>query len=78
METKTEKAKKLFLSGKTKEALQIFKDFKLGFSPQEKHTLQIAYECLTGNEEFYKKLGINTSEIKQNALSIVKKLYDKK
>lgn len=62
MKTKTEKAISLFKSGCLKEALAIFRTFRIGFTKEERRTLQIAYESLTGNDDFYKQLGIDTSD----------------
>lgn len=78
MKTKTEKAKKLFSSGAITEALRIFKTFKIGFTQEEKRTLEIAYECMAGSEAFYQSLGINTQQEKQQALSIIQEKYFKK
>lgn len=38
---------------------------------------KIAYECMTGNERFYKSLGINTEEIKETAIRQIKSKYIK-
>ena len=50
MRTKTEKAINLFESGCLKEALSIFRTFRIGFTKEERRTLKIAYECLSGSE----------------------------
>lgn len=47
METKTEKAKRLFLSGKVKEAMRIFKGFDRQFEKEQLRVLQIAYESMS-------------------------------
>lgn len=60
METKTNKAVLLFRSGQLKEALAIFRTFKIGFTNDERRTLQIASEALSGNDVFYKQIGIDT------------------
>ena len=56
MRTKTEKAVKLFQSGCLKEALAIFRTFRIGFTKEERRTLQIASESLTGNSGFYQQI----------------------
>ena len=67
METKTSKAVALFRSGHLKEALSIFRTFRIGFTQDERRTLQIASESLSGNDRFYKQIGIDTnSEIEKS------------
>lgn len=60
METKTSKAISLLQSGCLKEALAIFSTFRMGFTKDERRTLKIAHECLSGNIGFYQQLGIDT------------------
>jgi len=60
METKTNKAVSLLRSGRLKEALAIFSTFRIGFTSEERRTLKIAHECLSGNAGFYQQLGIDT------------------
>ena len=60
METKTSKAISLLQSGCLKEALAIFATFRIGFTKEERRTLKIAHECLSGNAGFYRQLGIDT------------------
>lgn len=59
MQTKTSKAVNLFKEGKIKEALRIFKTFRNGFTKEEKRSIEIAYEWLTGKSSFYASLGID-------------------
>ena len=59
METKTSKAINLLQSGCLKEALAIFSTFRVGFTKEERRTLKIAYECLSGNAGFDQQLGID-------------------
>lgn len=73
--TKTEQAVTLWKSGSIKEALRIFKTFKIGFSKDEKQTIEIAYEMLTGKESFYVSLGFNRVEVETNAKNIIEKVY---
>ena len=63
METKTSKAISLLRSGYLKEALAIFSTFRIGFTSEERRTLKIAYESLSGNSEFYRQLGIDTNMV---------------
>lgn len=46
MITKTETAKNLFSSGKIKEALKIFKSFKIGFSTKKNAKFQYKYRFI--------------------------------
>lgn len=71
METKTSKAISLLHSGYLKEALAIFSTFRVGFSKEERRTLKIAHECLSGNAGFYRQLGIDTSAEVEKSKSIL-------
>lgn len=73
--TKTEQAVTLWKSGKIKEALRIFKTFKIGFSKDDKQTIEVAYEMMSGNEKFYVSLGFNRVEVETNAKNIIEKVY---
>ncbi len=77
METKTNKAIRLFKEGHLKEALSLFCRFRIGFTKSELRTLQIAYESSTGKDAFYKSLGINTDEQVVNAIKIITDKYIK-
>lgn len=76
METKTSKAIDLFKSGDIKGALRIFCSFKIGFTKEDKHKIEVAYECLTGNESFYKSLQLDTDTIKTEAIQLIKSKYN--
>lgn len=52
MDTKTKQATDLFYSGEYKKALRIFKTFKIGFTKDEKRSIEIAHEYLTGKGSF--------------------------
>lgn len=41
-------------------ALSILKTFRYDFTREERRTIQIAYESMTGKAKFYESLGINT------------------
>lgn len=75
-QTKTDKAKELFIYGDRVGAIAIFKTFKQGFTKEEKRTLQIAHECQTGNEAFYQKIGIDIETIWTKAEDIIKNKYE--
>lgn len=75
MRTKTEKAINLFESGCLKEALSIFCTFRIGFTKEERRTLQIASESLAGNASFYQQLGIDTNKEIERSKSIIASKY---
>lgn len=75
MKTKTEKAVKLFQSGCLKEALAIFRTFRIGFTKEERRTLQIASESITGNSSFYKQIGIDTDSMIMKSKEIIIEKY---
>lgn len=75
MRTKTEKAINLFQSGCLKEALSIFRTFRIGFTKEERRTLQIASESLAGNASFYQQLGIDTNKEIERSKSIIASKY---
>ncbi len=58
--TKTERVKSLLAAGAFQKALAIVKTFRIGFSKEEKRSIEIAYESLNGHERFYRALGIDT------------------
>lgn len=75
METKTSKALVLFNAKKFREAFRIFKTFRGKFSPEEKRTIEIAYECMTGNAAFYSMLGIKAEDMVEEAVATIKSVY---
>ena len=75
MRTKTEKAINLFESGCLKEALSIFRTFRIGFTKEERRTLQIASESLAGNENFYQQIGIDTDSMISKSVEIITEKY---
>lgn len=71
---KTKQAVELFKAGNLKDALRIFRTFRFGFTKEERRTLEIAYECLSGNAGFYQQIGINTnSEIEKSKFILLSK-----
>lgn len=75
MRTKTSKALALMEGGKVREALAIFRTFRLGFRKEEKRTIQIASDTLNGSGKFYDDLGIDTSLEVQKAIQIIREKY---
>ena len=78
METKTSKAIALLHSGCLKEALAIFSTFRIGFTKDERRTLKISYECLSGNAGFYRQLGTDTSAEIEKSKSLLLERYGKR
>lgn len=76
METKTSKAISLLRSGCLKEALAIFSTFRIGFTSEERRTLKIAHECLSGNAGFYRQLGIDVNSEVEKSKNILLKRYE--
>lgn len=75
MQTKTNKAISLLHSGCLKEALAIFSTFRMGFTKEERRTLKIASESLSGNSSFYRQLGIDTDKEIEKSKSIITSKY---
>lgn len=73
-ETKRDTARNLIRAGKTKDAMRIVKTFDGIYSNDEMRTLQIAYECLTGKETFYKQMGEDTTKLKSDAETLLQKM----
>lgn len=69
--TKVDKVKSLLAAGAFQKALTIVKTFRIGFSKEEKRSIEIAHEVLTGNERFYQALGIDTEREIRNAHKIL-------
>lgn len=80
METKTSKATTLLRSGNLKEALSIFRTFRIGFTKEERRILQIADEVLSGNASLYQQIGIDATKEVEKSLQLlfVKYLYSNK
>lgn len=72
---KTDKALVLLRQGKFAEALAIIAKFRIGFTKDEKRTLEIAHESLAGNASFYEDIGIDTDTCIRMAEEIVRKKY---
>lgn len=75
METKTNKAISLFQSGNLKESLSIFRNFRIGFTKDERRTLQIASESLSGNTDFYQQIGVDTYKEIEKSKQLVRRKY---
>ena len=74
-DTKTSKALSLFKQGLIKESLAIFKTFRIGFTREEKRTLEIASDCLNGRSLFYQQLGVDIKKTISSSKSIIQSKY---
>lgn len=72
---KTENAKHLLQEGKFAEALAIIARFRMGFTHEEKRTLEIAKEIMGGHSLFYKRLGLDTQKVVSQAIEIIRNKY---
>lgn len=77
MELKTNKALDLFRAGNLKEALAIFRTFRIGYTKDERRTLQIAHESLCGHSQFYQNLGLDTQAEIEKSKEIIETKYPK-
>ena len=77
METKTSKAIRLFQAGDYKAAFRLFSGFKIGFSPDERRKMQIAYECVTDLKRcsFYESIGVDYRQECTDAWCIIMDKY---
>lgn len=73
--SKTNTAIEFFMRGEYKHSLRIFKTFKNGFTKSQLRTIEIASDCLNGNDCFYRQIGIDPNVELSNALSIIKERY---
>lgn len=76
MINKTQKAIELWKNMEYGKALSIFAKFRLGFSKEEKRTLEIAHDIYHGREKFYVQLGYNPLNIVDNAKQIICRHYN--
>lgn len=77
MVTKASKLKQHIRLREWKQAMRIFKTFRISLDKQSKRTVEIAYECLTGKEQFYKQLGIDTASMQTEAIAILNAWTDR-
>lgn len=72
---KTDKALRMFRIGDFRGAFSIFSTFRVGFTREEKRTLQIASESLGGHAGFYQSLGVDTDDEIAKAKEIIRNKY---
>lgn len=73
--SKVDKVKSLLAVGAFQKALTIVKTFRLGFSREEKRSIQIAYESLSGHEQFYRSLGIDVDKVIEETRQLLADKY---
>lgn len=59
--TKTEQVVGYVRAGEWSKAMNIAKTFRLGFTPDEIRTIEIASDTLNGNGRLYRDLGIDVA-----------------
>lgn len=73
--TKVDKVKSLLAAGAFQKALTIVKTFRIGFTKEEKRSIEIAYESLLGRDKFYQSIGIETNKEIEKARQILSDKY---
>lgn len=73
--SKTDQVRTYLRQGNIKEALNIAKTFRAGFTVKEKRTIDIAAETLAGGGKFYKQLGVDPHQEIQEAEFILRYKY---
>ena len=75
---KTETARLMYESGDIVSALRICRNFRIGVPEENRREMQIAYECMTGKESFYRSLGIDTELMIEQGKEVVRNLFASK
>lgn len=78
METKTQKAIQLFKAGELLPSIRIFCTFRIGFTKEEKRTLQIAKDVLSGHGDFYTSIGVDIEGKVNESVKILQEKYLKR
>lgn len=73
--SKTAQVIQYLKDGDLRSALSILKTFRYDFDKEERRTIQIAYETMTGKAKFYESLGINTQLMIQKAQKLANLKY---
>ena len=73
--TKVDKVKALLAAGAFQKALTIVKTFRIGFTKDEKRSIEIAYESLLGRDKFYQSIGIDTNKEIEKARQLLSDKY---
>ena len=73
--TKVDKVKALLAAGAFQKALTIVKTFRIGFTNDEKRSIELAYESLLGRDKFYQSIGIDTNKEIEKARQLLSDKY---
>ena len=71
--SKTQTAHTLLAKGEVKEALRIFKGFRLGLTKEQSDAIKLGYEC-TIYPEFYRQLKVDVEAAIAKAVSVCNQL----
>jgi hypothetical protein len=74
--SKREQCRIYIIKNEWKNAFKLAKGFDAIFNKEHIEKLSIAYECLTGNESFYKMIGKDTTSIINDAKTILIKYVE--
>ena len=74
-DSKTAQAVQRLKDGDLRGALSIFSSFRYDFTKDERRTIQIAHETLSGHETFYQSIGIDTRNYLSKAKLLVTNKY---
>jgi hypothetical protein len=74
-QNKTYIATQRLIAGDLRGALAIFRTFRIGFTKEERRTMEIASECLNGHTGFYLSIGISPAEEIARSRTILEAKY---
>lgn len=73
--TKVDKVKSLLAKGAFQKALAIVRTFRIGFTKDEKRSIEIAYDSFLGRDKFYQSIGIDTNKEIEKARQLLSDKY---
>lgn len=74
MSSKRIEVRALVIEKDFKKAIGIAKKLDHSFSKEEVRSLEIAFECLNGRENYYTQLGVDTQKVINKSIELIKKL----
>ena len=75
MERKSDAVRRLVGEGKFKEALRIAKNFRIGFTEEDRDIMTRGYECMV-HPGFYESIGADISDSINKAKLLLIEIYD--
>ena len=72
--THRDKARTFLKNGDIKQAIKLAKTFDITYTKDEISILAMTYEILCGKGNFYKQIGINIEQSKQQSINLLYKL----